>query len=195
MRLGFKPSRGRQPLPGRFDSCCLPPPARPVRGVEPARIHPAPDDAVPRRRLRLQDRPRRARGAAARHRRRGAVRGAARRARDGRRRGRVPAQRRAGGGRDHGLLHADRRRDSVVGAGCALEGDAEITGTGLGLAEGEIGHAQQEENSGQEGSGHGCLYHGSSDRSGRKRPRQYKTSKREGWVRILLAGVPGRFAI
>ena len=25
VRLGFKPSRGRQTLPGRFDSCCLPP--------------------------------------------------------------------------------------------------------------------------------------------------------------------------
>ena len=25
VRLGFKPRRGRQSLPGRFDSCCLPP--------------------------------------------------------------------------------------------------------------------------------------------------------------------------
>jgi hypothetical protein len=25
VRLGFKLSRGRQTLPGRFDSCCLPP--------------------------------------------------------------------------------------------------------------------------------------------------------------------------
>ena len=25
VRLGFKPRRGRQPLLGRFDSCCLPP--------------------------------------------------------------------------------------------------------------------------------------------------------------------------
>jgi hypothetical protein len=25
VRLGFKPSRGRQTLSGRFDSCCLPP--------------------------------------------------------------------------------------------------------------------------------------------------------------------------
>src|SRR5580704_14969125 len=25
VRLGFKPRRGRQALPGRFDSCCLPP--------------------------------------------------------------------------------------------------------------------------------------------------------------------------
>jgi hypothetical protein len=25
VRLGFKPRRGRQTLPGRFDSCCLPP--------------------------------------------------------------------------------------------------------------------------------------------------------------------------
>ncbi len=25
VRPGFKPGRGRQPLPGRFDSCCLPP--------------------------------------------------------------------------------------------------------------------------------------------------------------------------
>ena len=31
VRLGLKPSRGRQPLFGRFDSCCLPP-VKPSRG-------------------------------------------------------------------------------------------------------------------------------------------------------------------
>ena len=33
VRLGFKPGRGRQTLPGRFDSCCLPPPRRLQQGL------------------------------------------------------------------------------------------------------------------------------------------------------------------
>lgn len=37
VRLGFKPSWGRQTLPGRFDSCCLPPhgPSGPFRHLLP----------------------------------------------------------------------------------------------------------------------------------------------------------------
>src|SRR5690606_6939826 len=42
-RPGFKPGWGRQPLPGRFDSCCLPPLPRPARMTD-AREHAMPAD-------------------------------------------------------------------------------------------------------------------------------------------------------
>ena len=76
----------------------------------PGRRAAAPHQLLPRRRLRLQDRPGRALRDPALERRRHRAQGADGRHRDRRRCRGLPPQRRAGADRHHRLLHADRRR-------------------------------------------------------------------------------------